>query len=156
MTRAADNASISGTAWGYNVNAGTMVAKIARLSGAGGSVGRIADGANVGGRYILSYGYVGPIYWDLAGTGAQASYSAGVTGAASYKIAGSYSAAGTQIAVNGALGTPTSVLATHPWTSLFIGQSASNGQQINGFLQSLTYRPKALSPTQLQALSTLP
>jgi hypothetical protein len=73
-----------------------------------------------------------------------------------FKIAATYSAAGTHVAFNGAMGAGTvTVSNSATWTTLRLGVTdSSNANAANGYFRRVQYWPRALSDTELQAVTT--
>lgn len=154
-TRAVDIASISTSAFGYNVTAGTFVARVnqplANRVGARRYIWNILDGGNnrLSGR-ASDTGNVEPTW--AYGTGVTVeNITIPVTTGPSHSTALAYSSQNGIAALNGTLSTLRAGYAGIPQTTLNIGQVGTG--QICGYITSIQYYPRQLSPAQIQELT---
>lgn len=158
VTRAVDIASISTSAFGYNVTTGTVVATViqslANRVGTRRHIWATIDGGNnrIGGRASDgNAGFFEPTYSVGTGTSVVTLTVPTVTGP-SYRTALAYSAQNSVAATNGTLSSAAAGYAGVPRPAFDIGCTGS-GNQICGYITSIQYYPRQLSPAQIQELT---
>jgi hypothetical protein len=158
VTRAADNASMTGTnfsSW-YNASEGTVVANFGpffRTTGNPGVV-QIDDGAATNTIRTYAGSVVSPVFAVSVGGVTQAFLNAGTINTnANTSIAGAYALDNFAKSING-LAPETDTSGTVPVVNrMLIGSGTAGVNYLNGYMRSITYYPQRLADAQLQALS---
>jgi hypothetical protein len=155
VTRTADIANISTTAFPYSATEGTVVANAKLLAATGNFPGLVKFEGTTGNKFGF---YTNPnatsIFFSVATGGVgQANISQSVSMAsAAAKMAGAYKANDFALSVNG-LAPSTDTSGTVPTVSNVVISAFDD--QFNGHIRQITYFPRRLSNAELQAVSTL-
>ena len=154
-TRAADVATMTGTnfsSW-YNQIEGTFVTEFA---GSAGWAFQAGEGSNFNNRVAIGAVTSNFVISDAAGTNQAALGSYTGSSATFAKIAGAYKVNDFAVSINGGtVATDTSGSVAAP-SSLTLGfrNTATPSGWLNGAIRSITYYPRRLADTELQALTS--
>ena len=160
VTRSADSASMTGTnfsSW-YSQSQGSLYVDANTSSTTNARYVQIWAGSTGQGGY-LSLASDGDQAWleTFNGVVANAFDSKATVGQYQGKLASGFGSTGNTFAFNGnVIGSTTNYLANpRDATSLFIGQSGSNSQLLNGTIRKIAYYPRRLTNAELQSLTTV-
>ena len=158
-TRAADDASIPVSAFGYNQSEGTVVVEGLRFgtSAVFPRIASINDGTTSNEIYATIFGSTNQAVTHvvLGGT-VETTLSPVTIGAGLFaKIARSYKNNSSYPAINGvAQAEDTTVSIPSGLSQVNIGQRPASAEYLNGYIKSIKYYPRALTAAQLQELTT--
>ena len=147
VTRSADVASVATSAFPYSASEGTLVVNVARQSGGGNNwawgTDSIYNDVILGNTNVNHrYGQGGTVNLIVSGEQTSAKVAAAYT-----------SGTGHAISVNGSAATTASSTAPNPnaATILYLGREGAASGPLNGHIRQITYIPRRLSNSDLQA-----
>lgn len=156
VTRAADVASVNTLSPWYNAAAGTLYAEGSAVSNTTDSRFAVVDDGTNSNRYQIGIGasYQGNFAAVSGGAVSADLFSSALSAGSTVKLVAAYAVNDFALCANGgSVGTDTSGVLPVGVTTLRLGKYVGALGFLNGYLRRITYYPRRLSNTELQAIT---